>query len=585
MRALKYRNSIAVIILFFVNLSWFVKFKFQTIMGDDLFSLHAIQSGQESLLHYTLFSAPFGKYRPVFNFFQYVTAKIFGTDLQLYIFFNIIVNFIAVVLMFCLLLLLTRKTLYAFIFALIFVTCRFSYYNVLQIYGLMEAVALILFLLMLLFCVYIYQNPKRINLYALLLLQTLLIFTHERYIVTVPFLFLLLMYIYKKKKWYYALWTITPVLLNVALKKIVIDITFLQGTGGAAIGFDFLQIVIFVGCGLLNMVGINVGAPYLNGINFPQESLMTQTLSVLISGIYLVLLIALIRQFLKSKLEHNKSFVIFGLGMVLMLSLLLAASITIRQEYRWLYAPYAVLLLLTAYVLPRLQLKNVVKYILLLLICIPVFKNDLYVRKFLDRVYFMDALHIADSTYASSIKQYGLNIRFKTIYIQNDPALIWTLQGSTFFQVYAENPSLKVTYVDDLSAVDLAQTDLLLLKFNTTTRLMEDVTDFYIGSKHSTPVTIRPEDWAIPDSAYAQITASGEKLFYKIVTNFDKMKDISLVDQDRNVTYSLSDTAVNNESLSKLEPGKFAFYRIDNQMCLLWISIPNNLKMGKTILQ
>ncbi|MEC0227950.1 hypothetical protein [Paenibacillus alba] len=577
---IKHQNKLATVILFIINLLWFLKFKFHTLMGDDLYTWNVVHNYKEGFLQYTLFETLFGKYRPIYNLIQYFVITTFDMEYRLYFFLNILVNFVAVLIMYRLLLMLTKNAIISFLFSVIFITCRFSYYNILQVYGLMEAVALILFLLMLFISILFYKNSSKINIFLILLIETLMVFTHERYIVVVPFLLILFFLTLSKPKRIYTVIPLVPVILNFAIKKIVVNTSFLEGTGGASISFDIAKISIFLICGLLNMVGINVGAPYLNGINFTQESTITQILSVIILLINLLLLVFLIKQS-KGSLENKKKLIVVGIALILILSLLLAASITIRQEYRWLFAPYAVFLLVTAFVFQQLKIVQSIKYVLIVLLCVIVFRNDMYYKLYLDRVYFIDALKIADSTYDATIKKYGSNIKNSKIYIEKDPSLVWTLQNDLFFKVNADEPNLKTNFVDNLSEIDLSQESLLLLKFNNLTRQMEDVTnEFVLDPKDRGPQIILPEEWATPDKGYTKTTVYGQTLYYKVVRKVYKNNSISMLRLDNDTVLSLSQNVVDNASLGNLEPNKFAYYSIDSETGFLWISVPTDSKIN-----
>lgn len=578
---IKHQNMAVVVVLFVVNFLWFVNFKFHTLMGDDLYTWNVIHNYKEGIIQYTLFETIFGKYRPVYNLIQYLVLNMFGLEYRLYFFLNIFVNFVVTLVMYRLLVHITKSVLTSVMFSLVFITCRFSYYNILQVYGLMEAIALVLFLLMLLVSIYFYRNPTKTNIFSIVLIETLLIFTHERYIVVVPFLVMLLfLFMQVKKKYYFAILPLLPVILNILIKKMIVNTSFLEGTGGMPISFDIKQIVIFLCAGLLNMVGVNVGAPYLNGINFTQENTLTQVLSIIILLVFLFLLVRLLRDGIGTR-ENKKNIIIVVLAFLLIVSLLIAASITIRQEYRWLYAPYAVFLLVTAFLISKFNIKQSFKVILVAVLCILILKNDIYYKSFLDRVFFVDALKIANSTYDVTIRKYGTSIKNMNIYIKKDPALVWTLQDDVFFKVHADAPNLKVNYVDDLAKINLSQGNLLLLQLSPNSRMMEDVTANFVTDQYDRkPQTILPEEWAIPDLGYAQTTIYGQKLYYKIINKIHKYEGISIIRKDNNKIIPISEIVSGNNLLKNLEPGKVAYYAIDSEFDFLWISVPAEAKIN-----
>ena len=139
---------ICTIILCFINAIWFLPFMNDgIIMGDDI----GVIAGKDlSLLGaLTLGGA---KYRPVYTVAYVLSAKLFGSNYQLYFLLNLAVNTaITIALYFLLNKVTNQHKLLSLIFSVIFLLSPFSYYNVLQLIGLMEALCLLQ--LVLIFCV------------------------------------------------------------------------------------------------------------------------------------------------------------------------------------------------------------------------------------------------------------------------------------------------------------------------------------------------------------------------------------------------------------------------------------------------
>ncbi|KEQ27948.1 glycosyltransferase family 39 protein [Paenibacillus tyrfis] len=565
-------------LLFLVNFIWFNAFKFNTLMGDDLSAWDYFQNYHSSFLQYSFLEAVANKYRPVYNIIQYILFDIFGKEYKLFFFTNILFNFIIVLILYKIIYTLTKTNFISFIACLLFITSRFSYYNIIQVFGLMEALGLFFFVLIIYNSIKYYQsNNKKIYIINLLILNCLIIFTHERYIVLLPFLIFLVLAINKNNKYRMLICgiLISENIFNFILKKLLLKTTVLEGTGGRPLDFDFLRISKFFISGLGNMFGLNIGDAYLNGLPIQQSSNLIISLSIILA---LLIIAIFIIAYCKLKDNKNCKLVIF-LSLILFSSILLAASITIRQEYRWLLAPYILFLIVLSVGFNIISKSSFYKYLLVSLVALLTLSSNIYYKSFLPNVFFVNAEMISDSVYKETIEKYGNNISRYEIFIQKHDSLPWTLLDSTFFKVYT-NKDMKINYVNNLSKLNINKEEAVLLFKLDDNKKFINVTENYIELPNENKISakILPQEWSSPEKKYPQNTLSGDKLVYKLIPKLNKKKGLMLKRMDTNQELLLSDNVIDNESISLLESGKFAYYNISEQYDIIWIPVPAGME-------
>lgn len=473
----------SLMLLALINVLWFSGFNFRTIMGDDLFAW-AFYSRHPSFQDLFLTAAG-GKYRPVVTAVQSVLFRAFSADYQAWVAFSVVFNFVNTGLLFALVRRLTRgATLIAFIAALLYITSRFSYYNILQVNGVLEALGTFSLLLILHAAVAFMKGHARWPGFALAGLYLLITLTHERYVVLFPFLVLLVLFRTgipgRSRALLLGLLCVAP-LLNVLLKSLVFHTTFLMGTGGQAITLDPVQVIKFLVQGLANMLWINWGPDYLSGIAMSAVAPTVRMLVILIAVSIAAVVVLAGRRMLsvKDPMERRAELKGLVLWVVLFLSLLLAASITIRQEYRWLYAPFVVCLVYFCYQLERLPARAVLRNGVVVALAVLAVGADSYYRQHEGNAFFVYGENIADSTYDATIGHYGLGMGDRTVYVEKARDIEWVLGGTLFLTPYLGADYQKIVWVDDLNAIDPRAVDpanSLFLRMDWPQNRMVDVT-------------------------------------------------------------------------------------------------------------
>lgn len=132
-----------------VALLWYGTFPRVILMGDDALLVYSVLHGQYALDLPHVFGLVIAqKYRPVFHLILGLIVPVFRTNFAAYEALNLFVELLnAAVLAGIVYVLGRRNVLLAFAAAIAFVVCRFGYYNVIQLFGLMEGLGVLFMLL------------------------------------------------------------------------------------------------------------------------------------------------------------------------------------------------------------------------------------------------------------------------------------------------------------------------------------------------------------------------------------------------------------------------------------------------------
>jgi hypothetical protein len=478
----------ALLVLAAVVAVWFRGFRFDTWMGDDLY-LWSSLSGHPSF-HDLFLTATGGKYRPVATGVQWLLFQTVGSDFPAWTVANAGLELVTAALVFFLVVRLAAgDLLIAFVAGLLFITSRFSYYNVLQAMGTMEAVALLLLVVVLHAALSYTRTSSRRWGVALAGLYLLVSLTHERYLALFPFLVLLVVFQHRaswRARGLLVALLCVPPLLNVFLKKVVLATSFMMGTGGQAIGLDPVLIAKFLVKGVANMVWFNWGPDYLSGITMSETSLQARVAVAVIVVTVAVCVVAMVVRVVRlpARAERREEARGFVLWAVLVVSLLLMASITIRQEYRWLYAPFVVCLAYFCYQYARLPWRRTIRYAVLVALCVVVVGADLYYRQHEGGVFFFYGEQIANSARDATVGVYGDGMAGKTVYVEEARDVDWILGHDLFLAPYLGSDAPRVVWVKDLASLGPQSVDAgraVLLRMDWLTGKFVDVTREILG--------------------------------------------------------------------------------------------------------
>jgi hypothetical protein len=420
---------------------WCSFFHFESMIGDDIALLDYFQQ-KGSVLQLSVLSTISDKYRPVYFVLQHVVIRLFGGHYPLYFWLNVVIHGALTLAVFGISLHLTRGgRLVSLAVALLFASARFAFYEITQVVGLTESLALGL-VLALVWCAVRFRDSDDVRwLWLALVTSVLLVFTHERFIVLCLFVAVLPFgssRLSRERKLRWAAAAFAPVALAFLVKTVAFRSPFLLGTGGQALSPTPRGVLGFIGSGCLTLLGVNLGPSHLSIVDFGSLPRRHQILGIAFG----LLLVAGLAAWLRAASSRSRRVL---LGWALLAGpLLLAASITFRQEHRWLYAPYALSLLVWAFAVGELR-PAWARPMLAGLLVVAGLGNDLYYRAHSGELFFTSSQTTGDSFYRSALLRYGWKGR--EFFIESFGASHWIL-APTFFRQFLGDEAPPVRTID-----------------------------------------------------------------------------------------------------------------------------------------
>ena len=412
----------------------FASYKLKTLAGDDIILLgwSNQKNGYMSTIWRSVTDHTLGKWRPIPQVILSPLLDFFGGDFWKYQLLN------EALLATCGLLLAVLVTnlsggkfLLGFSAGSFVILARFNLYHVLQVLGLMETVALI-FTLLLLIALEKYARLRVVKfLYFANAFFFAVIHTHERFLFLLP-LILFCSFIYTsgeivKKRCFLISLPLIITVENYWVKTQIFHMTFLTGGGGTVINSSTTDIPNFFWKATLNILGYNSGPDYLSG----KDAHALGHSAVYVSLIWSIPLLILIF-FACGRIFHNtglKNTVINSFTAVLLLvPLLLSSSITFRQEYRWLFAPYLALVIVAHTAVAILAKSKRIQILLCSLLIGTGSIVGVYYAKYAESTYFFSTSSLADSINDRIFSQYRDQIPTTTfVIIGIDSTFSWAL--------------------------------------------------------------------------------------------------------------------------------------------------------------
>ncbi|HEX7517111.1 MAG TPA: hypothetical protein VF345_07470 [Chthoniobacterales bacterium] len=508
------------IILWLAIEAWFDPLQFRVFAGDDL---GTFASGHTSSAEFIRSSAfLFHKFRPVATSIIFAIAQWTKCDFREIASVGLAIHTANAMIFFLLLYRAIKLPLSLSIgVTAIAVFNRFATYLLMQDQAIMEGMAVAVFLLLLIISLSFLERPMIRRSLLLTLLFGLIIYIHERYLVLALPLILLSAgnFSFNRKSSIILAGGVTLSALSyLCLKKFWLGEPILVGTGGRSIDFNVSQICSFVWHGALNLVGINRGPAYLSLEDFADSPFWLQFVSVAAAILSCCLIAAIVRDTILSPAGKEKKAAFLRLGLYVSTTavLLLAASITFRQEYRWLYTPFLVFLSLLGFGVVQLSgdrkrwARLALTFLLLLSLC-----REVYLARRHSRFYSFESYRIANNLVATLHDVAG-GVHQDAVLIRGAiPSKEWIFMDGTFSRFY-HLPSLE--FGAQNSTIEQTDESRLVLDYDASDRSFkianagQAFTDQshrmdYALLEHS-PAALTPDDrWATPTKTPVFLTS------------------------------------------------------------------------------
>ena len=458
---------------------------------DDLYFWSCY--GEQGFLQYVF---PLGSTR--FRFLYYLAAwlemAVVGNHVNWFVPFNILLNTAVSCSIYMIGRRLSRSKGIGFLCGFMYLISRMAYYQIGQVLGLMETMALWM-AIGILWYLYRYLDGEdgRKYYYLSCALYFGVCFVHERYMVLFPLLLLVLLIKRSKDA---AEWGagLVSFLLVQAIRVFAIGSVVPAGTGGTQVADTFsLTDTIRYGLSQIAYVfGINAGPEHLNGCPWAQSPLPIRILVLLADAAIAVIVLGFLIKVIKDKRKDVKGKVLCSLALFLLFigACIASSSVTIRVEMRWVYVSLTAALLLLAYmygyltegVKPELYLIRLwpwgaafACYVILML------PAELFYRAQYPNLYLWpDQLRynsLAEETYG----RYGDSLFGKNIYIIGSSYEMSDFTARTFFKVFDKERTAEgtsVEFIDSIRDIGLVDSRMLVLREDPEHNGFQDITQF-----------------------------------------------------------------------------------------------------------
>lgn len=429
------------IILWLAIEAWFDPLQFRVFAGDDL---GTFASGHTSAAEFIRSGAErYHKFRPVVVSIIFAISQWTKCDYREIASIGMAIHAANALIFFWLLYRTSKLPLILSIgMTVIAVFNRFATYLFMQEQAIMEGVAVTLFLLLLILSLSFLERPMIRRSLLLTLLFGLIIYIHERYLVLALPLVLLGAGSFRFNRTssiVLAGGATAAALSYLGLKKLWLNEPILVGTGGTMIDFDVSRISSFVWQGTLNLLGINRGPAYFSLEDFPDSRFSIQFVSVAAAILSCCLLAGIVAAITLSTSGKEKNLAALRLGFYVstIAVLLLAASVTIRLEFRWFYTPFLAFLSLLGFGVVQLTrdgkrwARLALTALLFLSLC-----REVYLARRHSRFYSFESYQIANNLFATLRNVADAEGQDTIVIRGNVPDYGWIFMADTFSTFY-----------------------------------------------------------------------------------------------------------------------------------------------------
>ena len=407
---------------------------------------------------------------------------------------------------------------------ILYLLSRMSYYQISQVYGLMESMALWM-AIGILYSLYHYLSGEEQNdrhIWTAVGLYFSVCFVHERYMVLLPLFFIAFLMKKEKKVTYWL--SITGAFLAVQfIRFLTIGSISPAGTGGTTVAdtFSIAQSIRYAFDQVLYIFGVNAGPDYLSGLSWSQSPSWVRVL-VMLANLSLVIMIAgfLIVLF-KEREKLKVRLPIITLFFVFIALCIGSSSVTIRVETRWIYVSMTAAWLFAAYlcgetvplkegqILTAKPLLYCGLFVLYGLLMLPV--ESFYRGEYPNLYYWSSQLRynsLAEETYG----KYGNNIFGKKIYIIGNTYEMSDFTARTFFKTFDSKrlaEGTEVIFIDSIRDIGLVTPNMLILREDPEHNAFQDVTAFVKDLKFQRVYGSYEDGW-LDEDAKIRIMAGKE---------------------------------------------------------------------------
>lgn len=472
------------------------------------------------------------RFRFLYYLVSYLEMAFVGIHMTWFVPVNIVINGLIAYYVFRFARELSDNHFAGIVCGILYLLSRMSYYQIAQVNGLMESLALWA-AISILHCLYRYRNSRKqddVSYWIGCGLYFAVCFIHERYMALLP-LFFLAAIMRREKKPLNWLLPAGLFLLVQLIRMATIGTVLPAGTGGTDVAdtFQLKQAVTYAFHQVLYLFGINMGDDYLSGLSW-RESVRWVKLVVaaadLIILIFVILFIVRIikdRKNRKDYLENSLLFIAF-IG-----ACIVCSSVTIRVEVRWVYVSMTACWLFLAYMwgavsrsLPKKDEKKEEQFYglpdyryrlaglaLLLVYLALTFLMENYYRGYYPNLYFWHTQDQYNSLAEETWEKYGEGVFGKKIYILENSYEVSDFYADTFFKTFdkaGKAEGTEVIFIDSIRDFGQVTNNMLVIREEPEFHAYQDVTDIVRNLKCKSVYGYYRDGW-MDESAKIRVMA------------------------------------------------------------------------------
>lgn len=464
---------------------------------DDLYMWSCF--ADDSFLSY-VFPIGSSRFRAVYNFLSYLEYFFVGNHISWFVPINILVNGFIAYSLYRMARRLSGNAPIGFMCAVLYLLSRMSYYQIGQVYGMMESLALWA-AIAILYCLYLFLNDDASGdtcYWMACGLYFVNCFIHERYMVLVPLFFLVLL---MKRDKAPARWIVPVALFGLVqlIRFLAIGTVLPAGTGNSQVAetFSISRSLGFIFQQIMHMFGVNLGDEWLCPPVWSQTSrwikaaVTAEDLLILAVAVLFVVHVVRDRTGRTACLKNSALFICF-IG-----ACIVSSSVTIRLELRWVYVSMTAALLFLAYMCgviarrretgPRNLGPGTFRHEGWLMVCLSLVSgytilslvSESYYRDHYDQLYFWHAQQEYNSLAEETWEKYGDGIFGRKIYILKNSYGVSQFNADTFFRTFdpkRKAEGTEVIFVDSIRDFGQVTNNMLVLREDTEAYAYQDIT-------------------------------------------------------------------------------------------------------------
>lgn len=423
--------------------------------------------------------------RPIYWLAAWLEMTLLGTHIWMVVPINLCIVLAIAIWCYFFINELSESRLIACFASLAIIASRFSYYDVSQLMGLVESLSMF-FALLICWELYKYMHDgKGGRFYVALLFYLAVSFTHERYMVLIPMFYYALITTKCKRILRYVVPALAFAFI-LAMRLYFLGSLSPAGTGGTEVAETFTIGGFFdaVVAECKYLVGFNAGPEYLCGIEWGMVSDLVKTMVYIGLAIMVIVLIRFIIAMIKNRKVGKSTSVafrdfVFFLGFII--GCVVASSVTIRVEMRWLYSSFIFMIFLLTYMFGYVKRSgkkspNLLAAILLVLFILLILE-DFYYRQYWNNIYLFQNQNRYNSLSDVTWGKYDEGIKGKKIYIIGNSYEMSDFTGREFFKPFFEDhdSQTEVIHVESIEEIpdDAWNNDIILQEDTENNRFIE----------------------------------------------------------------------------------------------------------------